>query len=51
MLDCSAECTHVPWAYEGLGADRPLPYGPEDALCEVTVTDGTVTSIREVYLA
>lgn len=51
VLDCSAECTHVPWAYEDLVADRPLPYGPEDALFEVTVTDGTVTSIREVYLA
>ena len=50
VYDCSQACEHVEWSYADLVAGEPLPYGGPDAPFMVTVLDGEVVEISEVYL-
>lgn len=50
VYDCSQACEHVEWSYADLVAGEPLPYGGPDGPFVVTVLDGEVVEISEVYL-
>jgi hypothetical protein len=51
VVDCSnGGCGSVPWPYADLVAGRPLPYGAPSIPFTVTVVDGRVVALAEVYL-
>lgn len=50
VFDCSAECRLVDWAYDDLVNGTPLPYGSPETPFTVTVHDGEVVEITEIYL-
>ena len=50
VYDCSQACEHVEWSYRDLLAGTPLPYGSMDVPFMVTVSEGDVVEIAEVYL-
>jgi hypothetical protein len=50
VFDCSGACELVPWAYTDLVDGTPLPYGSPETPFTVTVRDGKVEKIVEVYL-
>ena len=50
VFDCSAECQLVDWAYDDLVNGTPLPYGSPETPFTVTVHDGEVVEITEIYL-
>ena len=43
-------CTLTPWRYADLVSGTPLPYGTPDIPFTVTVADGSVVALSEVYL-
>ena len=51
VYDCSGGCQLVPWTYADMVAGRDLPYGSPETPFEVTVRDGRVVAMSEVYLA
>lgn len=50
VFDCSAECELVEWDYDDLVDGTPLPYGSPETPFTVTVHDGEVVEITEIYL-
>ena len=50
VFDCSAECQLVDWDYGDLVSGTPLPYGNAETPFTVTVHDGEVVEITEIYL-
>jgi hypothetical protein len=50
VFDCSAECRLVDWDYDDLVSGAPLPYGTLQSPFTVTVNDGQVAEITEIYL-
>jgi hypothetical protein len=51
VFDCSGVCELVEWSWDDLVAGRDLPYGPPDTVFEITIRDGEVVELREVYFA
>jgi hypothetical protein len=50
VIDCPQDgCGLVPWAYADLVAGRPLPYGTPSIPFSVTVVDGRVVALTELY--
>ena len=43
-------CALAPWPYDDLVSGTPLPYGTPDIPFAVTVADGSVVALSEVYL-
>jgi hypothetical protein len=50
VFDCSAECRLVDWEYDDLVSGTPLPYGTAESPFTVTVHEGEVVEIAEIYL-
>ena len=50
VFDCTAECALVDWGYDDLVGGTPLPYGSEASPFTVTVHEGEVVEITEIYL-
>ena len=50
VYDCSQACEHIEWSYDDLVAGTPLPYGSSEIPFTLTVRDGRVVEIAEVYL-
>jgi hypothetical protein len=50
VFDCKDGCRLVNWNYEDLVSDAALPYGSLESPFTVTVNDGQVVGISEVYL-
>jgi hypothetical protein len=49
VFDCSAACELVEWSWDDLVAGRDLPYGPPDTVFEITIRDGEVVELTEIY--
>jgi hypothetical protein len=50
VIDCPQDgCGLVPWTYADLVAGRPLPYGTPSIPFSVTVVDGRVVALTELY--
>lgn len=50
VYDCSAECRLVDWSYRDLAGGAPLPDGSPESPFTVTVHNGDVVEITEIYL-
>ncbi|MEX0659044.1 MAG: hypothetical protein WD080_07920 [Egibacteraceae bacterium] len=50
VYDCSGECQLVDWDYRDLVSGASLPHGSPESPFTVTVHDGEVVEITEVYL-
>jgi hypothetical protein len=51
VIDCAGGgCELADWAWEDIVAGRDLPYGPPDTVFTITVRDGRVVELAEVYL-
>lgn len=50
VFDCAGECQLTDWSYEDLVSGEPLPYGTPESPFTVTVHDGEVVEISEIYL-
>jgi hypothetical protein len=50
VYDCASGCEFVDWDYDDLVSGTPLPYGSSASPFTVTVHDGEVVEIAEVYL-
>jgi hypothetical protein len=50
VIDCGQDaCRLAPWTYADLVAGKPLPYGTPSIPFSVTVVDGRVVALAEVY--
>jgi len=51
VIHCPQDgCALAPWPYRDLVSGKPLPYGTPAIPFEVTVVDGSVVALSEVYL-
>jgi hypothetical protein len=50
LVDCTAACQLVEVTLADFLAERAVPFNAEYALFEITITDGRVTAVSEIYL-
>lgn len=50
VFDCADDCQLVDWDYGDLVGGAPLPYGTPESPFTVTVNEGEVVEIAEIYL-
>lgn len=50
VFDCASGCQLVDWEYGDLVSGAPLPYGTAESPFTVTVHEGEVVEIAEIYL-